>query len=107
LLAELDGRPGAPLSPESAAALDQVPKASAWARHFTSNITISRRAFRRTAAPTIVRFAVQGTAHACIADPDALLREMLVGAIADCKALRAPERPVNADVSSTLVTARS
>ena len=91
LLSDLDGRCAAPLSPESDAALDLVPQAASWARHFTSNLSISRRAFRRTAAPTIVRYGVEGVAHACIPDPDALLRKMLVGAIADCKLLRAPE----------------
>ena len=90
LLADLDGRRGVPLSQESSDALDRAPRAAAWARRFTSNITISHRAFRRVAAPTIVRYGVQGVAHACIADSDSLLREMLVGAIADCKTMRAP-----------------
>ena len=91
LLADLNGRPGAPLSRESSDALDLVPRAAAWARHVTSNLSISRRAFRRNAAPTIVRYGVQGVAHACVPDPDRLLRDMLVGAIADCRMLRAPE----------------
>lgn len=91
LLADLNGRPGAPLSRESSDALDLVPRAAAWARHATSNLSISRRAFRRNAAPTIVRYGVQGVAHACVPDPDRLLRDMLVGAIADCRMLRAPE----------------
>ena len=91
LLADLDGRPGAPLSQESRDALDLAPLAAAWARRFTSNISISRREFRRDAAPAIVRYAVQGVAHACVPDPDSLLRDVLVGAIADCKQLRAPE----------------
>jgi hypothetical protein len=94
LLAELDGRPGEPLSAESTEVLDMVPHAAAWARHFTGDLAISQRAFRRTAAPTVVRYGVQGVAHACIPDPDSLLRDMLVGAIADCKSLRAPEPKV-------------
>lgn len=89
LLADLEGHPGAPMSPESAEALDLAPRAAAWARRFTGNLSLSRRAFRRTAAPTIVRYAVQGVAHACVPDPDRLLRDMLVGAIADCAKLRA------------------
>ncbi len=89
VLAELDGRPGAPLSQDSSDALDSAPRAAAWARRFTSNLSVSHRAFRRTAAPTIVRYGVQGVAHACVSDPDPLLREMLVGAIADCTKLRA------------------
>jgi hypothetical protein len=34
---------------------------------------------------------VQGIAHACIADPDALLHDLLVGAIKDCTTSHAPE----------------
>lgn len=98
LQAELDGRPGAPLSEESSAVLDMVPQAAAWARRFTGHLSISRRAFRRSAAPTIVRYGVQGVAHACITDPDGVLRAMLFGAVADCKALRAPEPAVRRPV---------
>ena len=97
VLADLDGSPGAPMTPQSREALDRAPLAAAWARRFTRNMSVSHRVFRRNAAPTIVRFAVQGVAHACIADPDSLLRDMLVGAIADCKALRA--QTVGADHS--------
>ena len=89
LLADLDGRPDAPLSQDSTDALDLAPQAAAWARSFMRNVSISPRVFRRDAAPSIVRYAVQGVAHACVADPDCLLHDMLVGAIADCKKLRA------------------
>ena len=91
VLADLDGRPGAPLSQESADALERAPEAAAWARRFTNNLSISHRVFRRTAGPTIVRYGVQGVAHACVFEPDSLLREMLVEAIADCRKLRAPK----------------
>jgi hypothetical protein len=89
VLADLDGRPGRPLGEDSADALASAPQAAAWARRFTNNLSISHRVFRRTAAPTIVRYGVQGVAHACVPDPDSLLREMLVEAIGDCKKLRA------------------
>ena len=102
LLADLDGRPGAPLSQESSDALDLAPRAAAWARRLTRNISISHRVFRRDAAPTVVRYAVQGVAHACVPDPDALLRDMLVGAIADCKKLRAAA--TTAAASSSQIT---
>lgn len=88
LLAELDGRPCAPLSQESADALALVPGAAAWARRFTRHTSVSARVFRREAAPTIVRYAVQGVAHACVPDPDAILHGMLVGAIADAQDVR-------------------
>ena len=94
LLAELDGRPGAPVSQESSDALDLAPQAAAWARRFMSNISISHQAFRRDAAPTIVRYAVQGVAHAGVPDADSLLRDMMVGAIADGKKLCASEQSV-------------
>lgn len=84
LLAELDGRTEAPLSQQSADALALAPAAAAWARRFARGTRISHRIFRREAAPVIVRYAVQGIAHACVPDPDALLRELLVGALADC-----------------------
>lgn len=91
LLADLEARPGSPMSQESSDALDRAPHAAAWARRFTSNMAISQRAFRRTAAPTIVRYAVEGVAHACIPDPDAVLRALLVEAVADVKKVRGRE----------------
>ena len=84
LLADLDGCPGAPLSRESSDALALAPTAAAWARRYTRNLSISERAFRRQTAPTVVRYAVQGIAHACIRDADSLLHDLLVGAIEDC-----------------------
>ena len=95
LLADLDGCAGAPLSQESSDALELAPRAAAWARRFAGNLSISHRAFRRTAAPTIVRYAVQGVANACVPDADRLLRGMLVRAIADCTRLRTPEPRVH------------
>jgi hypothetical protein len=91
LLADLDGRPGAPMGQESSDALALAPVAATWARRYTRNLAISHRAFRRQTAPTIVRYAVQGIAHACIPDPDPVLRDLLVGAIEDCKTLHTPE----------------
>ena len=92
LRADLDGCPGAPLSRESSEALALAPEAAAWACRYTRNLRISQRAFRRHTAPSIVRYAVQGIAHACIPNPDRVLRDLLVGAIEDCKPLRTPER---------------
>ena len=87
LNAELGGYPGAPLSDESTAALASVPRTAEWADRFAQGLSISRRTFRRQTAPSIVRYAVQGIARACIPDPDAVLHDVLVGAIADGKAL--------------------
>jgi hypothetical protein len=93
LQADVDGIPGAPLSRESRDALDLAPGIADWARGYTRHLAISRRAFRRQTAPTIVRYAVQGIAHACVPNPDELLRGLLVGAIADCKIATAVCRP--------------
>lgn len=87
LLADLDGCPGAPPSRESNEALELAPGAAGWARRFTRNTSVSSRVFRREAAPSIVRYGVQGIAHACVPDPDSLLRDLLVGAIEDCRTL--------------------
>lgn len=86
LAADLDGRPGAPLSPEAGDALALAPEAAVWARHYTRNLSISHTAFRRRMAPAIVRYAVQGIARACVPNPDERLHDLLVGAIEDCRA---------------------
>jgi hypothetical protein len=91
LRADLDGCPGAPLSQESSDALALAPGAATWARRYTRNLSTSQGAFRRQTAPTIVRYAVQGIARACIPNPDSLLHDLLVGAIEDCKTVHTPE----------------
>lgn len=97
VLADLEGRPdpvrtGSGLGERSERALAQAPHATRWAYRFVGGMRRSPRAFRRHAAPTVVHMAVQGIAWACIEDPDALLREMLTGAIDDCRGLTT--RPV-------------
>ena len=104
LLADLDGCPGALLSRESSDALALAPTAATWARRHTRNLSISERAFRRQTAPTVVRYAVQGIACACICDADSLLRDLLVGAVEDCKTVHTPERrcrPARGRVATT------
>jgi hypothetical protein len=91
LRADIDGCPGAPLSQESGEALSLAPDAATWARRYTRNLCMSQRSFRRQAAPTIVRYAVQGIARACITNADALLHDLLAAAIDDCKRLQTPE----------------
>jgi hypothetical protein len=84
MLGELDGRPPGAIDDDSRTALAQVPHATAWAQRFTREIEASPRDFRRRAAPMIVRYAVTGIARACVPDPDALLRDLLVLAIDEC-----------------------
>jgi hypothetical protein len=89
VLAELDGRPVGTLQEHSRSALARAPHAAAWADQFTHDASpsaASLRRFRRQAAPTIVHNAVEGIAHACVPDPDAMLRDLLVQAIGECVA---------------------
>jgi hypothetical protein len=88
MLATLDGRPVDQLTESSRRALAQAPLAARWAGQFTNGFASSPKGFRRQAAPSTVRYAVDGIARACIADPDAMLRELLAGAIGDCQAYR-------------------
>jgi catechol 2,3-dioxygenase-like lactoylglutathione lyase family enzyme len=84
----LDGRPPGSLEDRSRWALAQVPDAADWAHSFTrENRTGSVRNFHRYAAPNTVRYAVVGIAHACVPDPDGILRDLLASAIADCAQL--------------------
>jgi hypothetical protein len=92
MLATLDGRPVDQLEESSRRALEQVPLAARWAARFTTGFASSPKGFRRQAAPSTVRYAVDGIAKACIPDPDTLLRELLAGAIGDCQAYRPRDR---------------
>ena len=86
LLAELDGRPAGDLEAPSRHALARAPQAARWASRFTAarSASVTPRRFRDQAAPTIVRSAVVGIAQACVPDPDAILRDLLVQAIDAC-----------------------
>jgi hypothetical protein len=94
VLSELDGRPLGTLEERSRLALAKVPHAAQWAARFTDGVRASEKGFRRQAAPTIVLDAVDGIASACIPDPDGMLRDLLVQAIAECVACvgREPNR---------------
>lgn len=84
VLARLDGRPPGTISDSSRQALAGVPDAERWARDFARGARVSPRGFRRHAAPNTVAQSVVGIAHACIPDPDPILRDLLAGAIDDC-----------------------
>ena len=83
VLAQLDGRSDG-FSSDSERVLEAVPHARQWADRFTSNFHPRLAAFRRQAAPHAVSCAVEGTAHALVPDPDAMLRRMLIEAIDIC-----------------------
>lgn len=93
VLAELDGVPTGRLEPGSREALESAPRAAKWARDLARRAGISNRGFRRYAAPNTVRSAVQAISDACIPDPDAVLRKLLIDVIADCAALGAVPAP--------------
>jgi hypothetical protein len=107
LLADLDGRPGAPLSEESSDALALAPAAATWAHRYTRNLSTSQGVFRRRAAPTIVRYAVQGIARACTPNADPLLHELLVGAIEDCASVLTTEPRRSTPGTAQVATTRS
>jgi hypothetical protein len=97
VLAELDGRPVGDLEASSRHALARAPQAAQWASRFTGRARpapVTPKRFRDQAAPAIVRSAVVGIAQACVPDPDAMLRDLLVQAIDACATwgVRDPER---------------
>src|SRR5262249_13036763 len=91
MLAALDGRPSGWLEEPSRQALAQVPHAARWARSFARDIPASRKLLRRRCAPRLVHAAVEGIALACVPEPDEILRDLLIGAIADCAAWATPD----------------
>jgi hypothetical protein len=90
---DLDGRPIDELDETSSRALARVPHAAEWARSFNRDMRTTAKGFHRHGAPNTVRHAVVGIAHACIPDPDGLLRDLLVGAIEDCAPRAAGAEP--------------
>jgi hypothetical protein len=104
VLAGMDDRPVGDLEPGSRAALDSAPHATQWAQAFIRRAGITVKGFRRHAAPGTVRLAVHGIAEACIPDPDAILRQLLVDAIADCTAVCQPT-PTTAEPTHSLTEA--
>jgi hypothetical protein len=84
VLAALDGRPAGGLEEQSWQALAQAPHAAQWARDFTRDTPVSPKAFRGHVAPATVRAAVEGISVACVPQPDAMLRALLVDAIEAC-----------------------
>lgn len=93
MLCRLDGAPAGRLSERSRWAMEQVPLAAEQARRFSKAARITEKGFRRYAAPNAVQLSVVGIVQACIPDPDALLRELLTAAIADCAELVHGVRP--------------
>lgn len=74
-------------------ALLTAPAAAAWALEFSEGQRHPRQRDLPRICEAALRVSVVGIAEACIEDPDALLRELLVSAIADL-ATRTGRRPV-------------
>lgn len=85
-LAGLDGRAEERLEERSRLALAQVPHAADWARLFVQEVRATPQGFCRYGAPRIVRHAVVGIAQSHVPHPDAMLHDLLTGAIRDCEA---------------------
>lgn len=69
------------------AALDAVPEAERWATEHLRKNPVKERDLRRGAAPMAVQLAATGIAEACVADPDALLIDVLRDTISDVEDL--------------------
>jgi hypothetical protein len=92
MLAQVDGLPDGHLELASRRTLAQVPLAARWAQEAIATMPVSLRGFRRRGAPAAVLYAVDGIAKACTADPDGLLRDLLIAAIADVTEVVRPAR---------------
>lgn len=100
-LVELDHDCASSCDEASRRALDQAPHAAEWARRFTTELSSpSVKGFRRIAAPSIVSNAVTAIADACVPDPDAVLRGLLVDAIEECQEWLSPPADSSAGVDT-------
>jgi hypothetical protein len=94
-LASTEGREGTPLSPEVAAALDDVPRARDWAEEYLTMSLWPAGDFRLRSAPRIVHSAVWGIAGAAIPDVDTVLIDLLQRVITSCHEwFHLPSEPV-------------
>lgn len=90
VLTMLEDRPLTDLSTRTQVVLADHPAAASYAYRYTLGAGVSPLAFRRHAAPHVVRLAVQGIAAACMVDPYAELRDLLGESIELCRAALAP-----------------
>ena len=90
ILAQLDHLPSGELTERSQRAMERTPGAARWAHDFVEGERTTLKGYRRYAAPTAVRCAVEGIAQACVPDPDTMLRELLAQTIEDCQEWRKP-----------------
>lgn len=91
LLAATEGRPEDESGALARSALDRAPAATAWARELAAGQVPSDRAYRKHAAPTAVRCAVQAILAARLPDPDPVLHGLLADTVDDAEAWIRPE----------------
>ncbi len=82
LYSELEGRPVGSLTARTRDAFDEVPLAENWARTFMST---ARSGGSQTPGPTVIECATRSIAFACVPDPSARLRDLLMEAIDLCR----------------------
>jgi hypothetical protein len=80
--AVIEGGDDGVLSATSAAALEAVPQAAAWARDFSAVLRPSESGFHSSGAPSIVCCSILGLSVACAPDRDARLLDLLQRGIA-------------------------
>lgn len=90
VLAQLEARPAGDLSAVAQQALADVPDAASWARLFIREVGIpagrhADRTFGRQTGTVIVRACVRGISPSTAPDPEALLADLLRGAIGLCR----------------------
>lgn len=90
VLASLDQLPREAVDADSRDVLAKVPLAARWAERFSARSVPSVRAFRRNAAPSVMRLSVKGISDAAISEPDRLLCDLLERAIDEFPRWAAP-----------------
>ncbi len=96
MLARLEDRPTDDVGEEVTVALARVPTVRDWAVAFADGEVPRPRAYRRHAAPTAVRCAVQGTLAGGPADSDTALVDLLATVLAEAREfVRRPVDPVD------------
>jgi hypothetical protein len=104
-LALVEGREPGGLQPSSVAALESAPRAAAWAHDFVGRFQASAEEFQRSAAPHIVRMAVESIVESAVPDSDERLHAMLAGVIAECAAVRGDSVSIDSASTPQAVTA--
>ncbi len=105
VLGGLDGHPPGWSEQRSRELLADVPHAARWAARHSITSGPSKRAFRRHAAPSTVRYAVYSIA-ASVPDADNHLHDLLAASIDDVRGRcgRVPERVAGVDPAATRAT---